>query len=249
MRNVRNVIRASALALLLVIATTSAASAAITDDDLYGAPRAPLGLTVALGMRSDLVRSPGLDAFSTTDGLPQSSLSLAYHRGADDRSGLAVGFEWNHGSTMARARDADASLTVDRFTLSLEGRIPVAARLSAFGRVAPGLLRDGARMVDPSVAGGPYGAGAGGVREQSKTVAAVDASAGLAFRFAEVRGRGTPRVGFWLTGEGGYGYAGAHDLVLASGTETQPGRVDQPLRLGELSLRGAFLRARFAVSF
>lgn len=250
MSNFGTVMRAAALGTILAGgAAPRPAHAAITDDDLFGQARAPLGLTAALGVRSDLVRSLGLDPFSTADGLSQSALSIGYRISGTERAGLALGFEWNHGTTTATARGSEASLTLDRLTLAIEARVGLWQRLSAFGRFAPGLLRDHASLVDPSAPVGAYGGISVGGLQQTKWVPAADLSAGLAFRFGELRGRGAPVFGFWLTTEGGYGYAGAHDLVLASRVETQPGRVDEPLRLGQLALRGAFLRFRVAVSF
>lgn len=250
MFNFRLVTRAAAGALLLVAVWAGQATAQITDDDLYGKARTPFRLTAGLGVRSDLIRSSGLDAFSTTDGLSQSALSVGYHLSGTELSGILLGFEWNHATTTAAVRGAEASLTIDRLTLALESRVAVGRRVSVFGRVAPGLLRDRARMVDPSAPGGAYGGlTMGDGLAQTKWVPTADVSGGLALRFGELRGRGAPVFGFWLTAEGGYGYAAAHDLVLASRAETQPGRVDEPLRLGQLAWRGAFMRFRIAVSF
>src|SRR3990170_1296938 len=122
----------------------------------------PLGLTAALGFRSDLVRSPGLDAFSATDGLPQSALAVWYRAGGDERAGLAVGFEWNHGTTIDRARASETELVLDRLTLTFEGRVPIGTRWAAFGKIAPGLLRDRARISEGSAPGDRYGGLASG---------------------------------------------------------------------------------------
>ena len=225
------------------------ARAAITDDDLYGQARAPLGLTAALGVRSDLVRSTGLDPFSTSDELSQSSLAIGYHLTGTERAGLLLGFEWNHGNSAATARGSQASLTLDRLTFAIESRFGLWWRVSGFARFAPGAMRDHVGLVDPSAPMGAYGGVAAGGLQQTTWVPAADVSGGLAFRFGELRGRGAPVFGFWLTAEGGYAYAGAHDLVLESRVEAQPGRVDEPVRLGQLALRGAFMRFRIAVSF
>ena len=224
-------------------------SSLLTTSDLYGPPHRALGLTVSLGLRSDLVRNSALDAFSRTDGIPQSALSISRRFGGSDVSGLVVGFEWDHGKTNATARGADSSLTIDRLSVAVEGRMPILHRLAGFARIAPGLLHENASIADVSAPGDAYaGVAAGGLHAKG-WVPAADISGGLDLRVGELYRFGTPLFGFWLTAEGGYGYAGAHDLVLTPNVATQPGRTDEPLRLGELSLRGPFLRFQFAVSF
>jgi hypothetical protein len=208
-----------------------------------------LGLTVAFGVRSDLVRSTGLDPFSTTDGVPQTALSISYRWHGTELSGLAVGFEWDHGELRSTARGAESALTIDRLSLGLEGRIPLVSRLVAFGRVAPGLLRDHASLLDYSAPAGAYAGTASGGLDQTTWVPAGDVSGGLAFRMVDLNAQSAPVFGVWVTAEGGYGYAASHDLVLGPHVETQVVRVDEPLRLGALAFHGPFLRIRLALSF
>lgn len=235
-----------------IVAGVLAGAPAVTRAQVIGSEpeaRAPLGITAGLGLRSDLIRSSGLDPFSTGDDLHQSALSIGYRFGPTEGLGLALAFEWNHGVASANARAASGTLTVDRLSLGFEGRATLWRRLSGFARIAPALLRSDAQLREDSTPAGTFGGGETGVLTQTKWVPAADASAGLALRLAEVRGRGSPTFGFWLTAEAGYGYAGAFDLVLAPQVEAEPGRVDEPVRLGRLALRGGFMRARFAVSF
>jgi hypothetical protein len=239
-----------ALALALISAGASSAIAAGPDDDLSVSARSTWGVTASLGVRSDVFHSAGLDAFSGSDDIPERALSLSGRLVGTELSGLGAGVEWDHGSVTTTARGADATLTIDRLTVPIEGRFHVGKRLSVFARVAPGFLRDHATLVDASAPGGAYGDGlAPGGLQQTTWQLAADVSGGLAFRFAEIRNGGTPPFGFWLTAEAGYGAVGAHDLVLGPHVETQPGRIDEPLRLGTLALGGPFLRARFALSF
>jgi hypothetical protein len=255
---VRAPARAVALALMPLLAlvpATGKAEPTPTPTSTDGEPARPaahgVGLTAGLGIRSDLVHSGGLDPFSVKDGVPQSALSISYRWGDTTLPSMAVGFEWDHGVLTGTARGAETTLTIDRLSLGLEGRLPLATRLVAFGRVAPGLLRDQASLLDASAPGGAYGGAASGNLQQTTWVAAGDLSGGLAYRFTEFHGgaQGASVFGFWLTAEGGYGYAAAHDLVLSPHVETQPGRTDEPLRLGQLAFRGAFLRIRLALSF
>ena len=253
MKNSREPMRAILLGLVVtfgaVVVAPRPAAAAITDSDLYGAPRPALGLTVSLGFRSDLVRSAALDPFSRRDGIGQSALSVARRFGGSELSGLLLGFEWNHGKTTATARGADSSLELDRLTMVIEGRLPIRAKLAGFARFAPGLLRENAHLADASVPGDAYTGISSGGLDGKAWVPAADISGGLALRLGEMYRYGTPLFGFWLTAEGGYAYAGAHDLVLTPSVATQPGRTDEALNLGALAFRGPFLRFRFAVSF
>jgi hypothetical protein len=221
---------------------------AVTGDELQGPARPSLGLTAALGVRSDLIRGAGLDPFSRHDGVTQSALSVSRRFGPSDLSGVALGFEWDHGSTAATARGADSSLDLDRLSLTVEGRVPLARRLVAFARVAPGLMREAARLTEAS-APATADASQPGVLQSTAWVAAADASVGLDFRLGELRRPGTPLFGFWLTAEGGYGYVAKRALTLGGGADGQPGQTSQPLRLGDLALSGPFMRFRFAVSF
>jgi hypothetical protein len=236
-------------ALLAIAHETRSARAAVTGDDPYATEPPPLGFTVGLGFRSDLVRSPGLDAFSSTDGVPQSALSVWYRLAGVQGTALAMGFAWNHGGTTASARGAEALLTVDRLSLGLEARMTVSPRLSVFARMAPGLARDHASLLDDSAPGGAFGGRARGAMEQTSWVATADVSGGVAFRMGQIRAGASRMLGLWLTAEAGYSYSRGHDLVLSSRAEGQPGRTDEPVRLGRLALRGAFAGAGVAMSF
>lgn len=212
-------------------------------------PRPMLGFSVSLGTRSDLVRSAALDPFSRTDRLSQPALGLGYRFGAPEAPGLALAFEWNRGTTSATARAASTDLTTDRLAVGVEARFPVLNRLAVFGRLAPGVVRVKARMYDASAPAPAYQQAGAGTLGQTTWAPAVDVGAGLAFRIADVHGPGTPSFSFWVLADGGYGWSAAHQVLLRPSSEPQPGRVDEPVRLGELALRGAFARARLALSF
>jgi hypothetical protein len=212
-------------------------------------PLEPLGITLSAGMRSDLVRSAGLDPFSATDSISQSALGVGYRFGAVDAGGLAVGVEWNRGSVSAEARSASTDLTIDRLTLGIEGRYPVVRRLAVFLRLAPGVLRSQTRWNDLSVPAEAYQDSGGRALTQKKWSPAVDVGAGLAFRFGDLHSPGLPSVSLWLVADGGFGFSPGHELTLRNQSEPLAGRTDEPIRLGTLSLSGGFARARLAASF
>ena len=212
-------------------------------------PLAPLGIVLSAGMRSDLVRSAALDPFAGTDSISQGALGVGYRFGHADAAGLAAAFEWNRGSVSAGARSAATDLKIDRLTLAIEGRYPVVRRLAVFVRLAPGLLRSEAYWYDQSAPPAPYQYGAGSSLTQKKWSPAVDVGAGLAFRFGDLRSPGLPSVSLSLVADGGYGFSPGHDVTLRNQSQPPAGRTDEPIRLGNLSLSGAFVRVRLAASF
>lgn len=261
MRMVSSVVASMSMSMSAAAALLLTAGPAAAQQNAPGAytsgppaePRPPLpmfGFSVSVGTRSELVRSAAFDPFSRTDRLAQPALGLGYRFGGPEAPGLALAFEWNRGTTSAVARGASTDLTMDRLAVGVEARYPVLKRLAVFGRVAPGAVRVKARMYDASAPSPAYQqAGAGSTLGQTTWAPAVDVGAGLAFRFADVRGPGTPSFSFWVLADGGYGWSAAHQVELRPESEPQPGRVDEPVRLGELAVRGAFARARLALSF
>jgi len=214
------------------------------------APLPPLGLEVRVALGASLVRSSAFDPFSTHDGLSQSTLAIGWRPSRAERSGLGLGVAWSRGSTQAPARLGDASLTTDRLSLVLDARIPVLfSRLAGFARLAPGLQRVSVQLVELSVPAAPYDEGPRDTLKQSGWTYVVAASAGLAFALGHLETSGLPVFGLWLTAEGGYCLAGSQDLTLTSGATVIDGRIDEPVRFGQLALGGPFMRFGLAVGF
>lgn len=193
----------------------------------------------SLGLRENFITHSGFDPFSTNNVLPQVSLDagrVVYASGPFSIATL-LGFDW--GSTKATARRADTELDVSRITAMLEGRYHFWRRLYAFGRIAPGALYSHATLNDPV---------ASVDRQSNEWAFASDFSLGAAFEFAgEARGE-SQRPRGWLGLDGGYGYAQAKKLVLASNDASAPARL-VPLDLGELAVRGGFFRVNGTVTF
>ncbi|MEP6652238.1 MAG: hypothetical protein ABJA82_02705 [Myxococcales bacterium] len=209
----------------------------------------PIGLTASAGMRSDLVPSAGLDPFAPTDSIPQTALAVGYRFGHDVMSGIGVAFEWDHGNSTATARGTDTTLTVDRLSLGLDARVAIRARLAAFARLAPGLMRHHASFNEPTAPPPAYQEGATGTLQQTAWVPAADLSGGLVLRIGDVRPDQRRIFTFLVVGEGGYGVARAHDLTLAPDHQPPAGRTDEPVHLGQLAFSGMFLRLYLALSF
>jgi hypothetical protein len=193
--------------------------------------------TADLGYRGAFVTDPGMNPFSTHDYFDQVSLGgsrLLVERG---RFGFAPGFLWDFGSSMATARGADSALFVHRLSVPLEARFRLTRWLYVFARTAPGVANVHARVSDPS-APAPLVA--------TSWLPTMDLSAGAAWRFADLR---DGRFGFWLTADGGYGWAKSMSLDLMPDLASDDPRRVGGTDLGHLALRGAFMRFAVAVSF
>lgn len=216
------------------------------------APSRKLGrLALTAGVRTDVVTSSGLDPFSDSDALPQSSLALRYLGSPRGGLGFGVGAVWDHGSFSSTARGAPTQLDTDRFSLMFEGRLPLWARLTGIARVAPGVLRRTARVTDPSIPNPPYSTASGLTAEQTLSAVSVDGSLGLDLLVAEARPLRGGALGFWLAGDAGYSYSPGRNVVLATsqGADSTANRTDAPVRLPQLALRGFFFRLAASVSF
>jgi len=194
--------------------------------------------TLAAGVRTMYVKDPGLDPFSTDDGLAQFSLAgtrAIVHR---DNLALAAGLELDAGSTAATARGASTHLALTTFSAIVEGRYQPAWRVQLFARLSPGLLHGAASMTDLSA---PAGAGLG----TSFDTFSLEAAAGGAFCIAVLPGS---RVGLWLFADGGYAWAAAQHLVLTpalGADQNKAGAQD----LGTLAPRGGFFRLALGLSY
>jgi hypothetical protein len=205
---------------------------------------------VTAGVRTDVVTSTGLDPFSDSDALAQSSLAARYVVSPRHAPGFGLGLDWDHGSFSSTARGSRTQLDTDRFSLTLEGRLPLASHLFGVARVAPGILRRSARLNDWSLPNPAYSMTSGFTAEQTSSTASVDGSLGLDLLVAEARPGLVAPIGFWLTGDAGYSYSAGRNLVLASQAgDPSAGRTDEPIRLGQLALRGFFFRFAVSVSF
>jgi len=232
----------------------SAVSASSESGD--GVPTLPAAhgrraLVLSAGVRTDLVRSSGLDAFSSSDALAQSSLAVRYLVMPPGHAlGFGLGASWDHGSWSSAARGAPTELDTDRLSITLEGRLRLVRRLTAVARVAPGILRRSARLTELSLPDPPYGTASALVAEQVESTASVDGSLGLDLLVAETTRLTAAGVGFWVSADAGYSYSAGRNLVLASGGgDAAANRTDDPVRLGQLALRGIFFRFAASVSF
>lgn len=193
---------------------------------------------VQAGLRASWIRTSAFDPFSEKDGLVQFSLSFGRGVYRNGPWSIAVLGVWEIGSTSAKARAEDASYTVQRLALAVEGRYHLRHWLYGYGRVAPGTLYNTARLEAFSQSF---------AYESSAWLVNADAALGAAARLAGASDGREQGVRLWAFLEGGYGWSSAHDLTL-SATSGAPAR-SQPRDLGELTLAAPYGRAGLNLAF
>ena len=101
----------------------------------------PATVEGTIGMRGTLIRSNGFDPFSSTDLLPQVSLSLQHPFAREGAFGVAAGVSMDYGEANADARGTPSTFKAWRLSVVLEGRYYPRPYAYAFARLAPGMLR------------------------------------------------------------------------------------------------------------
>lgn len=188
---------------------------------------------VSIGWRQGFVGNSGLDPFSENNAVPQLSLSAGRTLLADGNLSLVGLVLWDWGMLESSARGAKTTLAVNRLTLGAEGRYHFVRRLYAFGRLAPGALNWSASLED----------GVAGLNQTDSAWSfAGDLSAGAAFEFGGSDRGASTRPRAWIAFDGGYGWAGSSKVELKPENEGEAPVRAQPLALGELAVRGPFLR-------
>jgi hypothetical protein len=191
----------------------------------------------AAGGGALMIRSAGLDPFSTEDALGRFSLSGSVVVWRQERLALAVGLGLDTGSSSAAARSAPSELWLTLVSATAEARYHLAPRLYAFGRLAPGIQHVSATLKDPSTPG--YVDLRGGF-----TTVAVATSVGAAFC---INGPSNT-VGLWFVLDAGYLLAPSRDLLLRPDVGDDVAQVAS-LDLGAIAPRGIFGRAALALSY
>ncbi len=208
-------------------------------EQLDGAPPVVAGpgrWRVTIGGRSSLYHSAGYDAFSSDDAFGQFSATATGTVLSGPRFSTAVGALWEDGSSSATARGAASSLSLSRLGVVLEERFAPRPWAYAFVRVAPAWLRGKASLDDTSIAA-PL--------ETTFSTVSVDGSAGVAGRVNPGRGK----VGVWIVGDGGYGWARAQPMALSPSLPSADRDKAGVTTLADLAPDGVFFRFALALSY
>jgi hypothetical protein len=193
---------------------------------------------VELGYRGSYIPSAGYDPFSTNDFLPQFSLAATRTLWNAEDISFAPGIAWDFGTAGATSRGDTTSLTMNRLTVPLEGRLHFGPWGYAFLRAAPGVAAVKAQVVDTS-SPDPL--------TRTRLLFATDLSAGYAYLVWPKTRSSSAR--FWLQGEGGYGFVADDRMTLAANSSSSSALRSSTVDLGTLSMSGGFFRLAAAVSF
>lgn len=193
------------------------------------------------GVRIGYVDDPGLDTFSKNDVLPQFSLDATITLLSGKKMSLASGVAWDVGGRSNGLRGLDASLTVHRLTVPIEGRYHVARGLYAFGRLAPGAAALMASVNDKSSSAN---------LKETSWVFAGDLSVGASVLLGSRRDLDQRAPRLWITPEVGWSLTTAADLRPSPSRDQEDvlGR-DVGTNLGSVAMNGFFWRASIATTF
>jgi hypothetical protein len=206
---------------------------------IEGPPRLDY-LRLGVGPRFMYVPSAGFDTFAKSDLLTSFAVDATITVLQEGKLTLATGLAWDVGGRSDGLRGVDASLTVHRLTVPIEGRWHYKPWLYSFLKIAPGTAYMRDRIDDK----------ANPTIHDAAWVFAAEASVGaslLALGHGDLDRRS---VRLWVTPEIGYSLATSADL------RPDPGRDDKDVlgadasaNLGSLGLSGLFWRISAAVTF
>jgi hypothetical protein len=191
-----------------------------------------------IGVRGMLIRSDGYDPFSTTDMLPQVSLSLEHPFARQGAFGFAAGVGMDYGESGSTARGTPSSFKAWRLSAVVEGRYYARSYVYGFARFAPGVLRSAAVLTDDSSPNGNQ-------LSDHFDLLSADSSLGAAFR---VSGPANP-VAAWLCVETGYSWAQSHHMLLTPAAPERDQAKLAPVDLGTIQPRGGFMRFALAITY
>ncbi|MGH7439409.1 MAG: hypothetical protein ACRENE_27285, partial [Polyangiaceae bacterium] len=189
--------------------------------------------------RGSFISDAGLGPFSISQYFGQASLAASRTLWRQDSWSLAPGVAFDFGGTSASARNQASSLSMDRVSVSIEGRRHLGPWGYAFVRLAPGLALESAEIDE--------GSGPPGGLQQSAWLFSTDVSAGYAWLVAPRYDRFEQKVRIWLQADVGYGWVAGDELALRAPAASGGGTVG--VDLGSLSMSGPFMRFGAALSF
>jgi hypothetical protein len=201
-------------------------------------PKAFFQAQVAL--RAAYVSDPAFGIFSDDKSLRQLGLAFSRTVLVEKDFSFAPGLSWEYGERNSTVRGDASDLKVHRLSLRIDGRYHVLPWMYAFARLAPGAIHQ-SMQVDDVMAAAPL--------RQSSFGPSVDLSAGAAFLIGPHGARPEKHVRFWAEIDGGYGWAARKDIVLSPELASDDVRRVGTLALGDMALRGAFVRVAGTLTF
>jgi hypothetical protein len=230
------------LAIVLATASALVPSAAIAQE---GPSARPVDHRVEmwrgeLGYRGAFINSAGYEPFSPNHYFTQVSLALSRTVATEGSYSFAPGIAYDSGGSSSDARKQTTSLSVQRLSVPLEGRMHFGPWGYAFLRAAPGAAYVSAQVDDAS---------SPSVLKKADWMFSTDFSAGYAFLVTPRFNRTEQKVRLWLQADVGYGWVAGDRLALAPSTAATQGLGASGVDLGTLAMEGGFFRLAAAVSF
>jgi hypothetical protein len=196
---------------------------------------------VQTSLRGNYVTDGTFGIFSDDKWFAQGGLAVSRTVVAAGGVSFAPGLVWETGGidSDVAVRGQKTRLWTHRLSLRLEGRWHALPWMYGFVRVAPGALQRSLE-VDESSAPAPL--------TQSTWTPSADLGAGAAFLIGP-HAASENHVRFWGEIDGGYGWSGRKAIVLSPDLGADDVRRTGALELGELSLRGPFVRLAVTLTF
>lgn len=226
-----------AASLVVALSAPRLASAQEEADGAAEEPADASRVRLGVGYRASYVTDPTFDQFARSGFMPQLSLEATYAAVTGRHASFATGIGWDFGSNSGLFDGFDMRLNVHRFTVPLEVRWHLTPAIRLFGRVAPGAALYSVSVTDVAapLEGGPW-------------ALAVDGSAGASFLLFPHGSRDPTSARVWLTPEVGYGWTEEQTVALEA-RRTPVLEPTAPSNIGDLTVRGAFVRVALGLAF
>jgi hypothetical protein len=191
-------------------------------------------------IRVSSITDQAFGMFADDKALGQIGAAVSYTVLTEGNFSFAPGLSFEMGGVESSFRGDASKLNMQRLSVRLDGRYHFVPWAYGFVRAAPGAIRQAYEVNDP-MAPAPM--------RQSHLAPSVDASAGVAFLIVPHRATSVHHARFWLEVDGGYGWAGRKEIVLTPDVADDYQNRLGSLNLGDLALRGGFVRFAASLTF
>ena len=198
---------------------------------------------VDAGLRSVLVANAGFEPYggASVNLLSQLALGATFLPLQIDPFTLGFSVEYDVGARSQSTRGDDFSLTEHRLAGSVLVDATIIRYVHLFARVAPAALYLHGSITDAALPDRPL--------TSNGWTWGLDTTGGAAFMLGAVGDREAPKVGFWITAELGYCFAGQVDMTYAPTSDDQDPRRFGSLVLPAVRPHGALSRLGLGLSF
>jgi hypothetical protein len=200
-------------------------------------------LFAELGFRSVLVADGGFEPYANGDLSLLGQLALAAHALPLKFSPMTIGIgaEYDIGNRSEVTRGQNTSLTVHRLAGSVLVDATIIRHLHTFARFAPGALYLHGTIEDAALPGRPL--------TTDPWTWAIDTTGGVSVLLGAVGDDQAPAVGFWLSAEFGYCFAGDVEMRFTPEEDEDDSRQFGAVRMPDLNPGGVVNRFALGLTF